>query len=240
VDRAQQESLSTAPVNRDELLALAEDLPGLWDSPSSDTTLKQRIIRILIQEVIADVDERTQEVVLAIHWVGGHHSELRVPKLKTGQHGRSTKAEAVDIVRQMATSYTDEDIALTLNRLRLKTGAGNTWSEARVRSLRSYLKLPVYRPEQQHGRLNMLQAAQRLGVSPTVVRRLIASKILPASQILSGAPWEIDPKAVAAPEVIQATTALKNRDRRHGVPRGEGTPELPGLYEESTEETELP
>jgi hypothetical protein len=94
--------------------------------------VKQRIIRILIQEIVVDVDEGTQEVVLVIHWVGGRHSELRVPKLKTGQHGRCTKIEAVAIVRQMAASYSDEEIALTLNRLRLRTGAGNTWSEERV------------------------------------------------------------------------------------------------------------
>jgi len=240
VTKAEQESVSATVVNRDDLLALAEDLPGVWESPSSDPSLKQRIIRILIQEIVADVDERTQEVVLVIHWVGGRHSELRVPKLKTGQHSGCTKTEAVDIVRQMATSYPDEEIALTLNRLRLRTGAGNTWSETRVRSLRSHLKLPAYRGEQPDGRLNMLQAAERLGVSATVVRRLIAGKILPATQILPGAPWEIDSKAVASPEVIQAAAALKNRESRQQDPVSEGTPRLPGLDEESVAGNDLP
>jgi hypothetical protein len=78
--------------------------------------------------------------------------------------------------------YPDAEIALTLNRLRLKTGAGNTWSEIRVRSLRSHLKLAAYQGDKPDGRLNMLQAAERLGVSHTVVRRLIAGKILPATQ----------------------------------------------------------
>jgi hypothetical protein len=232
VTQAKQESVSATVVTRDDLLALAEDLPSVWESPASDPSLKQRIIRILIQEIVADIDERTQEIVLVIHWVGGRHSELRVPKLKTGQHGRCTKIEAVDIVRQMATRYPDGEIALTLNRLRLRTGAGNTWSEARVRSLRSHLKLPVYRAEQADARLNMLQAAERLGVSPTVVRRLIAGKILPATQILPGAPWEIESKAVASPEVICAATALKNRDNYDQDSVREATPRLPGLDEE--------
>lgn len=238
--QAEQESASATVINRDDLLTLAEDLPSVWESPTSDPSLKQRIIRILIQEIVADVDEHSQEVVLVIHWVGGRHSELRVPKLKTGQHGRRTKTEAVDIVRQMATSYPDGEIALTLNRLRLRTGAGNTWSEARVRSLRSYLKLPVYKAEQAHSRLNMLQAAEQLGVSPAVVRRLIASKILQATQILPGAPWEIDPKAVASAEVIQAATALKNRDKRQQGSRNKGMPKLPGFDEELVNGKELP
>lgn len=240
LSQAQQESEEATIVNRDDLLSLAEDLTAVWESPSSDASIKQRIIRILIEEIVADVDESAQEVVLVIHWVGGRHSELRVPKSKTGRHSRCTKREAVDIVRQMATSYTDEEIALTLNRLRLKTGAGNTWSEPRVRSLRSHLKLPAYRAEQSDGRLNMLQAAQRLGVSATVVRRLIAGKILQATQILPGAPWEIDSKAVASAEVIRGAMTLKNRYSREPKHVSEGTLSLPGLYEESAEEKDLP
>ena len=143
----------------------------------ADPAIKQRIVRILIQEVVADVDQQAEEIVLVIHWVGGRHSELRVPRLKTGHHSRCTKAEAVDIVRQMASEYSDEEIALTLNRLGLKTGVGNTWNEMRVRSLRSYLKLPGFKAGHNDSRLNLQEAAERLGVSPTVVRRLIERKI---------------------------------------------------------------
>ena len=172
-----------------------------------------------------------------IHWAGGRHSELRVPKFKHGHHSRCTKLEAVDLVRQMARGYTDEDIALTLNRIGFKTGAGNTWNEMRVRSLRQYMKLPVCRPEQQVGRLNLQQAAEQLGVSATVVRRLIERKILPATQIVFGAPWQIEAKRVTSAEVIQAAMALKNRETRlrHGRADAE-TFLLHGLSEEVTEE----
>jgi hypothetical protein len=87
----------------------------------------------------------------------------------------------------------------------------------------------------------MLQAAERLGVSPSVVRRLISGRILRATQILPGAPWEIDSKAVASPEVIHAAAALKNRDNHHVQDSvGEGTPRLPGLDEESVNGKDLP
>jgi DNA invertase Pin-like site-specific DNA recombinase len=238
VEQSQQESTATPAVHRDELLRLADDLPSVWDSPLSDSGLKQRIIRILIQEIVADVDEQAQEIVLVIHWVGGRHAELRVPKSKSGQHSRCTKAESVDIVRQMATTYTDEEIALTLNRLRLKTGAGNTWNETRVRSLRGYLKLPVCLAKRQgDGQLNMEKAAERLGVSATVVRRLIERKALPATQVVPSAPWQIDAKDVESPEVIRAATALKNREGhvRHQL-KDDRTLPLTGLYDESTED----
>jgi hypothetical protein len=238
VEQSQQESTAAPAVHRDELLRLADDLPSVWDSPLSDSGLKQRIVRILIQEIVADVDEQAQEIVLVIHWVGGRHAELRVPKSKSGQHSRCTKAESVDIVRQMATTYTDEEIALTLNRLRLKTGAGNTWNETRVRSLRGYLKLPVCPAKQQgEGQLNLEKAAERLGVSATVVRRLIERKALPATQVVPSAPWQIDAKDVESPEVIRAATALKNRESRvrHQL-KDDRTLPLTSLYDESTED----
>lgn len=238
VEQSRQESTATPAVNRDELLRLADDLPSVWDSPLSDSGLKQRIIQILIQEIVADVDEQAQEIVLVIHWVGGRHAEFRVPKSKSGRHSRCTKAEAVDIVRQVAITYTDEEIALTLNRLRLKTGAGNTWNETRVRSLRGHLKLPACPAGPQRDRqLNMQQAAQRLGVSATLVRRLIEHKALPATQVVPGAPWQIDPKDVASPEVIRAATALKNRESRvrHHLKDDRTLPIL-SLYDESTED----
>ena len=159
--------------------------------------------------------------------------------MKAGEHSRCTKAEAVDIVRQMSGRYPDEQIARTLNRLRLKTGAGNSWSEARVRSLREHVKLPAYKAGQPEDRLNMLQVAQRLGVSTTLVRRLIGDKILPAIQIVPGAPWEIDSRAVVSPVVIQAAAAAKNRDSRQQSPISEQTPMLPGLDAESVDGEDL-
>ena len=117
-----------------------------------------------------------------IHWSGDRHSELRVKKNATGKHRRCTDVEAIGVIRQMAERFSDEQIAATLNRLGLRTGADNTWNEARVRSAREYQQLPAFDPN--HPRkdfVTLREAAQRLGLSLTIVRRLIAEKKLPAS-----------------------------------------------------------
>jgi len=124
--------------DREVLLSLAQDLPALWDLPSTDMRLKQRIVRILIREIVADVDEKTKEILLLLHWAGGRHSELRLKKNATGRHGRCTSLEAIEIIRQIANTFTDEQIATTLNRLGMRTGTGNTWNEIRVRSARHH------------------------------------------------------------------------------------------------------
>lgn len=60
------ESQSAPAPNKEVLLSLAQDLPAIWNSPSTDMRLKQRIVRILIREIIADVDKKSREVVLVI------------------------------------------------------------------------------------------------------------------------------------------------------------------------------
>jgi hypothetical protein len=97
----------------------------------------------------------------------------------------------------MAGRWPDEQIAATLNRLRLRTGTGNTWNELRVRGVRERLGLPAHDPvKNERATLTLEQAAEHLGVSATVVRKLIAHQQLPATQAAPSAPWEISAVAL--------------------------------------------
>jgi hypothetical protein len=177
--------------------------------------LKQRIVRILIREIIADVDEKSREVVLVIHWAGGRHSELRVKKFETGRSRRCTDPEAIEVLRQMAGKFSDRQIVATMNRLRLRTGVGNSWNEVRVRSARSYYQLPAFRQDDQAKakEVTVKIAAQRLNVSEWVVRRMIEEKILPARQVIVCAPWQIPVEALDSEVIRQQATNFKNRVR---------------------------
>ena len=55
------------------LETLAADLKGIWSAPTTDARLKKRIVRTLIHEAVADLDEEQAEIVLILHWVGGAH-----------------------------------------------------------------------------------------------------------------------------------------------------------------------
>jgi hypothetical protein len=203
-------AIKTVPLpDKELLLSLAQDLPAIWNSPSTDMRLKQRIIRILIEEIVVDVDEGSREVVLVIHWAGGRHSELRVKKRETGQHRWCTSLEAVEVVRQMAGRFSDELIAATLNRLGLKTGVGNTWTKDRVCSLRHHHQLPGFDPNHPQRGVTLKEAAERLKVSPVSVRRMVNEKILPARQVVPYAPWEIPLQALDSEEVRRAVSNIK-------------------------------
>ena len=76
------------------LCSLASNLRTVWSAPTTDARLKKRIVRTLIQEVVADIDDATAQIVLTVHWIGGAHSEMRLPKRRRGQRN-STSADIV-------------------------------------------------------------------------------------------------------------------------------------------------
>jgi hypothetical protein len=171
-------------------------------------------MRILIKEIIADVDESNREIVLLIHWEGGHHSELRLKKRETGQHRRCTSMEAVEVVRQMSGRFTDESIAVTLNRLGMRTGMGNTWDKNRVYSLRHEHQFPNFDPQQPCSKVTLKEAARRLQVSEWSVRQMILEKNLPASQVVEFAPWEIPVEALDSEEIQKIAASIRNGNNR--------------------------
>ena len=175
-----------------DFTGLADDLQAAWNTPSVTMRARQRLLRALVTDIIADVDEAAREVVLTIHWRGGQHSQLRVRKPKTGEHGCRTSEQALAVMRSMATRWSDEDIAASLNRMGMPTGQGKTWTAHRVSSVRRVNGINAYRSAEKTGEwLTMTEAAIRLSVTNHKIRRLIKDRVLAAEQVVPGAPYQI-------------------------------------------------
>ena len=150
---------------------LADDLKAVWTAPTTDARLKKRIVRTVIREVVADIDQEAREIVLTVHWAGGVHTERRLRKRRRGQRS-STAPDIVDAVRLLVRIANDDLIAGLLNRNKLVTGHGNRWTRERVTSLRSHHRIPVYRPAADGIKpwLNLTRAATLLQVAPKTLR----------------------------------------------------------------------
>jgi excisionase family DNA binding protein len=192
---------------------LAADLATAWSAAGVTTRTRQQLIRALIADIIADVDEATREVVLTIHWRGGQHSSLRVRKPKTGEHGCRSPEEALAVMARMATRFSDADIAATLNRMGVRTGQRKRWTAHRVGSIRKVHGMHAYRSAEKDGAwLTMREAAAKLGFTSHTVRRLIGGGELPAEQVVTGAPWQIRAENLGT-ERVAAALARKRRPR---------------------------
>ena len=88
---AHDAAMPAAAVDPLALGLLASNLKAVWSAPTTDARLKKRIVRTVIHEVVADIDDAAAEIVLVIHWIGGVHTELRLPRRRRGstqQHVR--------------------------------------------------------------------------------------------------------------------------------------------------------
>jgi DNA invertase Pin-like site-specific DNA recombinase len=203
--------------DRDALLRLASDLRAAWDAPTADAAVKQRLVRALIEEIVVDVDEATREIVLAIHWRGGVHSELRARRPASGEHRKRASATADALIRAQAGIDSDADIASALNRLGERTGQGLPWTSGRVVSYRRTIGLPAYGPARRDGTsLTMRDAAAALGVPDTVIRNLIQRGVLPAHQVMPDAPWQIRAVDLETEAVREAIRTRRVCRRAHG------------------------
>lgn len=212
----------TREADREGLLQLAEDLPRVWNDSSADIRLKKRIVRTLIEEILADVDDDAARIELIVRWTGGQHSRLSLRKQRKGEHRHTTDLQVVDIVRELAASLSDGQIARVLNRLSLTTGRGNSWVASRVNSLRHYHGIPVYAPgrREREGRLTLEESAAELRVSPPVVRRLLNRGILPGRQVVPHAPWSIqrsDLELEAVQECVREVLRGRNGPQSDGI-----------------------
>ena len=169
----------------------------------------------MIREVVADIDADAGEIVLLIHWMGGTHSELRLPRRRRGQRN-STAPDIIVSVRQLVLIANDDLIAGILNRNKLTTGHGNRWTRERVTSLRSHHKIPVFRPAESGVEpwLNLTKAAAHLGISAKTLRLAAEIAEIEALHPLAEGPWIFSRVALDGP----AAQALVTRAQRAGKP----------------------
>lgn len=212
--RLTAETAAVPDVDLTRLDGLAQDLRAAWTLPATSMRDRQRLLRTLIENIVADIDDSTGEIVLVVHWKGGRHTELRVMKPKSGEHNSRTSEEALAIIREMAGRWSDEAIAACLNRMGMSTGQGKTWNAKRVSSIRRGNDIHGYLSADKDGPWRtMSEAAKELGVTNHVIRKLIKDGILPANQVVDGAPYQIKAEDLRSEQVKQAL-ARKGRPCR--------------------------
>lgn len=209
-----QNGLAPSDEQQAELQRLSADLGRIWNHPQVDAVLKKQILRTLINELVVDVEQPANDVVVTIHWVGGHHTELREPR-----HWRRQRAKGVDLVRVVGTLrkvLEDTAIANVLNREKLPAANGDTWTARRVAAFRKKHELPAFNMEakEQYGWLTQAEAATRLQISSMSMTRLVQEGIVPAEQPLRGLPSVINQADLQLTQIQGAVDQLKASSNR--------------------------
>jgi DNA invertase Pin-like site-specific DNA recombinase len=213
---AAHDAVTVAPtVDPVSLTTLAANLKSVWSAPTTDARLKKRIVRTVIHEVVADIDADAAEIILLVHWIGGVHSEIRLPRRRRGQR-TSTSADVIAAVRQLVLIANDNVIAGILNRNGLVTGHGNRWTRERVTSLRSHHRIAVYKPAEDgiEPWLNLGKAARLLHVAPKTLRLAAEAGEIEALHPLPEGPWIFN-RTVLSTSPARAITERARQNPKH-------------------------
>jgi len=218
-------------IDRAALMALARDLPSAWNAPGTDMRTKQRIAHILIHEVLIDLDDATNEAVVTIHWNGGRHTDLRVSRVRRGRYPQDHRPSPVEVIRKLGGQWPDREVAVTMNRMRCKPSDGKAWTTIRVCDLRERLGIAPYDAATDRVEtISVDETASRLGICVGSVQKLIREGVLPATQLLPSAPWQVPVASLDSDAVkIGVREIVGRRPRNYKILQDDKTLKLPGF-----------
>ena len=218
-------------IDHASLMALAHDLPAVWNAPDVTPQTKQRLAHVLVREVVIDICEESNEAVVTLHWHGGRHTEVRVARVRVGRYPEDRHPGAVEVLRTLGGHWPDRELAVTMNRMRCRSADGKTWTVVRVRELRERLGVDEFDPSVKREKtISVDETARRLGICVGSVHKLIREATLPARQLMHSAPWQVPVAALKTEAVrIGVREIVERRPRNLAVLQDEKTLKLPGF-----------
>ncbi|MCC6607857.1 MAG: hypothetical protein IT327_31915 [Anaerolineae bacterium] len=194
----QQHRLELTSEDRQDILALGENLPALWHAPTTTPADRKQIVRLLIQDVILDQHRERGKVWLQINWQTGATSEHWLVR-HVQSYAEYAHLEALQkrIIELAALEKTDREMAAILNEEGFRTARGFVFSNKMVWLLRQEWGLPAAQassPEPLRwpdGAYTIHGAAMAIGVSPGTIHKWLRTDCLQGQQRMKGAPWKI-------------------------------------------------
>ncbi len=133
------------PEQRQQIVALAEDLPALWHAPTTTPAERKHLLRLLVKDVT--LTKRGNMIELAIRWQTEALTTLSIPRLKTSWEERQTDPAVVEQVRALAATHPDAEIARLLNVEGAVAGKGGAFTTSKVQWIRHAYAIPTGCPE---------------------------------------------------------------------------------------------
>ncbi|MDQ2897878.1 MAG: helix-turn-helix domain-containing protein, partial [Actinomycetota bacterium] len=183
------------------------DLRTAFDAPTTSDRDRKLLLRAMITEVAVTIEREQQQGQVRITWEGGAVTDHHFTVPRAGSHAH-TDPDTLELVRSLAETHPDHQIAGILARQGRLTGTDKPFTARRVRSLRNYNKIPAAatRPVCPPGSelVTVARAASELGVSTATVHRWLREGFITGHHITANAPWQIEITPELRASVCQA------------------------------------
>jgi hypothetical protein len=111
--KRQADQQPVTPEQQRQILALAQDVPKLWNDPQTSPRDRKRMARLLVED--ATLKREGSLITAQVRFKGGATRVLTLPAPPTVGDLRRTKAEVVAEVDRLIETMTDSEIAAQLN-----------------------------------------------------------------------------------------------------------------------------
>jgi hypothetical protein len=211
-----RERLDLTAADRARILALAHDLPAVWNAATTTYAERKNLVRMVVREVtLTPLDGPPRRTRIEVLWVTGATSDFTVPRMDK-YLSQATPPDALAVIRRLFhAKATDVAIATALNRCGLKTGRERVWDFAAVRRVRydpgwyrasrKARRIPNRRAD---GLYSVRAVATRMDVPPGVVRYWARTGVL--EPVVRGSPgcphwFRLDAATIARLKKARAT-----------------------------------
>lgn len=213
VERLEQESATRPapsvrlvdPEERAGILALARDLPALWQAATTTHADRKQLLGFLIKDIFLTRADATIEV--SIRWQTEACTVVSIPRPQRSCDARRTDPVALARLRALAADTPDRRIAEILNHEGFRSGTGRQFTQNIVKQLRYTYSIVSWCPEgpaacaegcRADGRCSSKAAAEILNVNVSTIADWCQSGILDGIQSAPHGPWWIK----LTPEII--------------------------------------
>ncbi len=148
---------------RARVLALATDLPRLWNNPKTPNRERKRLVRLVIEDVTLI---KAEEVSVAVRFRGGATRSFALPRLRPAQHEYRTPEEVVREIDRLLDHHPCGEVAAVLNARGLRSGTGKSFQAQRVARIQRAYQLSSRRERlRRKGLLTAKELCARLGIT---------------------------------------------------------------------------
>jgi len=186
----EQQGLALSEEQKNQLLALAKDLPQLWNSPSTCAQDRKRMLRLLLKDITVERQRENRKACLHLRWQGGAVEDLLIDIPLPAPDKVRYPPALVDRVRTLALTMSDVQIMTLLNQEGHLSAKGKPFSLSILKQLRAGYAIPAFSPKLPE-ELTVADIAHRFGVSPGVVYYWIERGHLAARKLGPGMPFWI-------------------------------------------------
>lgn len=218
-------SQTVSAVERQRLLNLVDDLPALWQAPTTTHAERKQVVRLLMKDVT--LTKLATTIRINVRWQTHACSTLDVPRPQPAFLTRRTAPEVIEHIHRLAPDHTDPQIAARLNADGYKSGEGRAFSTSKVAWLRSAYGIPSGCPvgpaacptgQRGDGRWSAQAAAAQLNVSVSTIAAWCHTGTLDGVQVTPRGPWWV----VLTPDVITALRKPVRQYKPRRTPTGGG------------------